>query len=238
MPYRAQRVDEVLRSSHIRQQNRPQTNLIAFAEDVEEVSWSFKPALDWHERVRGLIHAAGLSLEFDPFDDSDNCIEEKITNCLGHFECLNERCPSAGNLWSSGYTPIVIRLYPDREYNVKVYFQHCLKCNEIARPRLEESFAEIVAYRLKTWHGFPVEALPYSDKKDKPHLSHLCEGCKNRCCPYTMQANHNRTGRRSGGGGASGGPQAASTRSSLMASSGRILGNQQANPDSSWFYMN
>jgi hypothetical protein len=52
--------------------------------------------------------------------------------------------------------------------------------NESAK--LDGSYAERVVYRLKKWSGIDVEQPFFSDEHNGPHLTALCEGCRNGRC--------------------------------------------------------
>jgi hypothetical protein len=78
----------------------------------------------------------------------------------GSFECRNRRCRTSG--WSSKLIAITLRMYPGEKYNARVYYQRCRACNELSEPKLDDSYAKRVAYRLKKWCGVQMEAPQYS----------------------------------------------------------------------------
>jgi hypothetical protein len=132
-----------------------------------------------HDAVSDSLEENGLFFEFHEDDDSD-CEKEYDTNITGRFTCHNRTCSKNG--WSSMVVPITIRMYPGEEYNARVYHQRCKACNELSKPRLNETYAERVAYRLKKWCGVRMKPPPYSDKITAPHENELCEGCKHGHC--------------------------------------------------------
>jgi hypothetical protein len=140
--------------------------------------WSMYPAL--HEDVSVLLAEDGLVFDFHENDDDNNYIEEYDTNVMGRFTCRNRACRSRG--WSSKVIPITIRMYPGARYNARVYHQHCRNCNSLSKPRLTDSYAERVAYRLKKWSGIEMEPPQYNRESKGPHEEGLCEGCKNGHC--------------------------------------------------------
>jgi len=48
---------------------------------------------------------------------------------MGRFKCLNEVCPKAG--WASKMIAITIRMYPEQQYNARVYHQTLQKVVEV-----------------------------------------------------------------------------------------------------------
>ena len=113
-------------------------------------------------------------------DDDDGCIQDYDTNIMGRFACHNQACSSRG--WASKRVAITIRMYPGEQYNARVYYQHCKACDMVSKPRLDDSYAERVAYRLKKWRGVKMEVPEYSGRSKSPHKSELCEGCKHGHC--------------------------------------------------------
>jgi hypothetical protein len=140
--------------------------------------WSMYPAL--HEDVSVLLAEEDLVFDFHGNDDDDNCVQEYDTNVMGRFICRNRTCRSGG--WSSMVIPITIRMYSGARYNARVYHQHCRNCNSLSKPRLSDSYAERVAYRLKKWSGIEMEPPQYSGGSKGPHEEDLCEGCQNGHC--------------------------------------------------------
>jgi len=139
--------------------------------------WSMYPGL--HEDVLVLLAEAGLHFDFHEADD-ERCIKAYDTNIMGLFTCRNDRCRT--NAWTSKRIAIHIRMYRGRKYNARVYNQRCRECNQIGKPRLTDSYAERVAYRLKKWSGLEVETPKFAGKSKAPHRSELCEGCKAGHC--------------------------------------------------------
>ncbi|KAK4090521.1 hypothetical protein Purlil1_5193 [Purpureocillium lilacinum] len=151
-----------------------------------EQSWALYPSL--HQDVRRLLLQDMLFFHFHHADDEQHLVEDYDTNIMGRFICHNASCKSKG--WSSKRVAITIRMYSDRTYNARVYFQRCRACKKLSKPELDISYAERIAYRIKKWYG--VRQLlppPYSGGNDpkEPHKIELCEGCKaGRCiekCP-------------------------------------------------------
>lgn len=141
--------------------------------------WSLYPKL--YGSVSQLLQEENLSFDFRTTDDDENSVKAYDTNVMGRFPCHNPGCTSNG--WSSRKIPITIRMYPGDQYNVRVYHQHCFKCDSLSKPVLDSSYAERTAYRLKKWSGVQVEAPPFRIKPEgRPHLRHLCEGCKAGHC--------------------------------------------------------
>ena len=140
-------------------------------------SWSMYSS--YHDAVSDLLEENDLFFDFHEDDDSD-CEEEYDTNIMGRFECHNRACPTRG--WSSKLIAITVRKYPGAEYNARVYHQRCKACNKLSKPKLDDSYAERVANRLKTWCGVQMEKKQYSGQSRAPHKSDLCEGCKHGHC--------------------------------------------------------
>ena len=146
---------------------------------------SRKPPKPWsmyssyHDAVSDLLEEHDLFFDFHRDDDSD-CEEEYDTNIMGRFTCHNRGCPVRG--WSSKRIAITIRMYAGAEYNARVYHQRCESCNKLSKPKLDDSYAQRVVYRLKKWSGVQVERPQYSGKSKAPHKSDLCEGCKHGHC--------------------------------------------------------
>ncbi|PYI25776.1 hypothetical protein BP00DRAFT_430929 [Aspergillus indologenus CBS 114.80] len=138
------------------------------------------PAL--HERVQQHLADAGLAyLTFHGQDTDAGKLRDYDTTIMGRFVCHNRSCEAAG--WSSKAVAIRIRMYPDGQYNARVYHQRCRGCNALSRPFLAaSSYAERVAYRLKKWHGVQVTPPAYGGAAKAPHDEELCEGCKAGHC--------------------------------------------------------
>ena len=141
-------------------------------------SWSMYQTL--HDEVSRLLEEEDLHFDFYNNDDTKGWINEYDTNIMGRFICRNQGCKTTG--WSSKRVAITIRMYPGVRYNARVYNQRCLGCNTLGEPRLDNSYAERVAYRLKKWCGIKMDRPSHSGRSKGPHLSALCEGCKNGHC--------------------------------------------------------
>jgi hypothetical protein len=141
-------------------------------------SWSMYPAL--HDDISHLLEDDDLFFDFHENDDDESCIEEYDTNIMGRFVCHNQACSCGG--WSSKMIAITIRMYPGARYNARIYHQRCRECKSLSKPRLNDSYAERVAYRLKKWSGIEVDRPFYSGQSKGPHQSDLCEGCKHNHC--------------------------------------------------------
>ncbi len=141
-------------------------------------SWFMYQTL--HDDVSRLLEEDDLNFDFNEHDDTRNCTKEYDTNIMGRFICRNHACNSNG--WSSKKIAITIRMYRGAQYNARVYNQRCQKCNRLGEPRLDGSYAERVAYRLKKWCGIEMDPPSYSGQSKGPHQSTLCEGCKNGHC--------------------------------------------------------
>ena len=133
-----------------------------------------------HDEVSRLLEEDDLHFDFHGNDVSETCIKEYDTTIMGRFICRNPACGSNG--WSSRKIAITIRMYPGVQYNARVYNQRCQECNRLSKPRLDDSYAERVAYRLKKWCGIEMDWPTYSGQSRGPHQSDLCEGCKNGYC--------------------------------------------------------
>ena len=138
-------------------------------------SWSMYPEL--HCDVHRLLRDDHLDFTFFSMDHDDDLTEEYDPNIMGRFACQNDQCPNRG--WSSKMVAITIRSYDGQRYNARVYHQRCKKCSVLSKPRLNDSYAERVAYRLKKWSGIQMDLPTYSLRgSERPHQSELCEGCK------------------------------------------------------------
>ena len=140
--------------------------------------WSLHPSR--HRDVLRLLQESGLSFDFYDIDDPFESTREYDTKVMGRFTCWNTRCISKG--WSSKMVPVTIRLYHDSRYNVRVYNQRCQECGRTSRPRLDDSCAERVVYRLKKWSGLEVEPPFFSSEHKGPHLTVFCESCRTGRC--------------------------------------------------------
>lgn len=140
--------------------------------------WSMYSVL--HEDVSHLLEEDDLHFDFNENDDTTGCIKKYDTNIMGRFACRNQACDSSG--WSSKRIAITIRMYPGARYNARVYNQRCQACNSLSKPRLDDSYAERVVYRIKKWCGIEMDMPHYSGHSERPHQSDLCEGCKDGHC--------------------------------------------------------
>lgn len=137
-------------------------------------SFDIRPSL--HSDVLRLLQQYGLSFDFCPDDDDASSVEERDTFVMGRFTCTGRTC--RGRVWASGKIPTTIRQYPDSSYNARVYFQRCKACNSVSRPRLDESYAERVSWRLAKWAGLDPPTPPHSGSTTRPHEREFCEGCR------------------------------------------------------------
>ncbi|KZF22291.1 hypothetical protein L228DRAFT_247952 [Xylona heveae TC161] len=147
--------------------------------------WSMYPAL--HESVTHLLEEEDLYFDFHNVDDDTKIPDEEFdSKIMGRFICRNPKCGSSG--WSSKCIAITIRMYRGGKYNARVYHQRCRSCNSLSRPRLDESYAERVAYWLKRWSGIQMKRVEHYEKSKAPHNRDLCEGCKAGHCMAQDQA--------------------------------------------------
>jgi Zinc-binding domain len=145
-------------------------------------SWSMYPEL--HDSVGRLLEENDLSFTFFAIDEDEGSIEEYDTNIMGRFKCLNKACSQPG--WGSKMIAITIRMYPEQQYNARVYHQRCKGCGRLSQPFPGDSYAERIAYRLKKWSGIEMDRPSYTDHASKrPHESALCEGCKHGHCKFS-----------------------------------------------------
>ncbi|PKY05035.1 hypothetical protein P168DRAFT_310493 [Aspergillus campestris IBT 28561] len=138
-----------------------------------------------HEAVSQRLLDANLTLTFHTTDSPAGSTHEYDTHTMGRFVCPNRLCGARG--WTSKKVAVTIRMYPGGEYNARVYHQRCRACHRLARPVLDASYAERVAYRLKRWCGVGELVGPglgswtggrAGRRSDVPHESWLCEGCR------------------------------------------------------------
>ncbi|KAF1999570.1 hypothetical protein P154DRAFT_523126 [Amniculicola lignicola CBS 123094] len=139
--------------------------------------WSMYPSLDTD--VSDLLSEDNLFFSFYEKDDDNSCIDDYDTNIMGQFACTNPACTA---VWTSKQIAITIRRYSNKRYNARVYYQSCKRCRTASEPQLDYSYAERVAYRLKKWSGVQVEPPFFSGQSNGPHMSDLCEGCKEGHC--------------------------------------------------------
>ena len=141
--------------------------------------WSMRPQLD--AEVQGLLLETGVKCEFHPQVTYDGTVNTYDTNVMGSFSCRNPKCGVVG--WKSKRIAISIREFRNNKYNARVYHQGCRQCGWISKPKLDASYAERIAYRIKFWHGISQARPVYVDKKTRrPHKAELCEGCKAGHC--------------------------------------------------------
>lgn len=133
-----------------------------------------------HQDVQKLLKSDHLIFTFQNNGNIKNCSNEYDTHIMGDFKCTNRKCTAKG--WSSKKIAITIRQFPENQYNATVFHQRCSRCKWLSKPKLDTSYAERVAYRLKKWSGVPVEPPFFSGESKGPHHQHLCEGCKAGHC--------------------------------------------------------
>ncbi|PQK18051.1 hypothetical protein BB8028_0010g00400 [Beauveria bassiana] len=133
-----------------------------------------------HDDVQTRLESNGLKFNFRKNGDKKNHTNSYDSHIMGRFTCANKNCIADG--WTSKKIAVTIRQFPGNEYNAEVYHQRCLKCNWLSKPKLDDSYADRVAYRLKKWSGMHVEPRPFSGVSKGPHYRHLCEGCKAGHC--------------------------------------------------------
>jgi hypothetical protein len=138
-----------------------------------------------HPSVVALLEEDELEFEFHHIEDVNSRIKEIVTNIMGEFECTNARCSKLR--WPSRTIAVSIRLFPGKRYNATVYNQRCVRCKTLGAARLDESYAERVAYWLKKWSGVYVEPPPRRSSNQGPHQEELCEGCKVGQCPWVRR---------------------------------------------------
>ncbi|KAF6813037.1 hypothetical protein CPLU01_14758 [Colletotrichum plurivorum] len=110
---------------------------------------------------------------------------QRETHIMGEFTCDNSSCSKKG--WVSGHVAIVIRGYPDNGYNTTVYNQRCITCKRLGDLNIDKGcYVERVAYWLKTWARVKMVRQVYEKKRTPPHLSELCEGCKQGRCTQSL----------------------------------------------------
>ncbi|PHH79662.1 hypothetical protein CDD80_4147 [Ophiocordyceps camponoti-rufipedis] len=122
--------------------------------------------LEHHGEVAIEIEDHDLSFEFNNSDDED-CIKEHDTYVMGRFVCKNPAC--SHGVWTSKKIFTTIRLYKGKQYNARVYFQKCRRCKRTSKPKLDSSYAERVAYRLKLWSHVPMKKPKKDNIKGPPH---------------------------------------------------------------------
>jgi len=150
------------------------------AHDTTHVVQEFGLWPSLHQDVLRLLQPHGLSFEFFGSDDPHGVIREYDTSIMSTFTCINTACTP--RRWISGQVAITIRRYPGMRYNARVYSQRCESCNSLGAQELDSSYAERVARRLTMWSGIALEEAPHSWASRGPHLSDLCEGCRQGRC--------------------------------------------------------
>ncbi|KAF5009918.1 hypothetical protein FDECE_3903 [Fusarium decemcellulare] len=146
-------------------------------------SWSLFPTL--HDQVSAKLAEDDLTFTFNETDDDETWVKAYDTRIMGRFRCDNSGCPTDG--WASKMVAIMIRMYTDDQYNVRVFHQRCKDCNSLSRPSLNErTYVERVAYRLKKWKGLRQKRPPWNPRITDPHKGELCEGCQNGICARMM----------------------------------------------------
>jgi hypothetical protein len=140
--------------------------------------WSMRPSL--HKEVSRLLPNNNLSFKFCSLDDPSKSTRTYDTNIMGQSTCWNPACSSPG--WSSKQIALTIQMYVDSQYNARIYHQRCRDCGWVSRPKVDGSYADRVAYRIKKWCGVEMESQHYSRRSKGPHQSGLCEDCKNGHC--------------------------------------------------------
>lgn len=136
--------------------------------------YSMRP--DLNSEVIGTIDGKMKSIKFNNEDSDSECRELEV-NLVGTFVC-----PNCRRSWKSGIVFTVVRLYFNNTYNAKVYGQRCKRCENASLPKLDETYAQRVSYKLETMYGIPHPKVEYRSKPMKPHDKHRCQGCKiNRC---------------------------------------------------------
>ncbi len=146
--------------------------------------WSIYPNL--HDNVSCLLEENDLFFDFHEDDNSETCTKTYDTFIMGRFMCYNRACDSNG--WSSKKIAITVRMYRGAQYNARVYNQRCQRCKRLGKPRLDDSYAERVAYRLKKWCGIEMDRPDHSGQSKGPHRSGLCEGCRDGHCTQLWSA--------------------------------------------------
>lgn len=142
-------------------------------------SYSTQPHL--HKSVADLAEEyTNLTFTFRQGDTDRRATDVWNTNVMGKFTCSNENCRKSG--WSSKKIAIRIRMYPDRQYNARVYHQRCKKCERLGELDLDDSYAERVVYWLMKWNDVEMEKPSHGGQSKGPHNKKLCEGCKAGHC--------------------------------------------------------
>ena len=133
-----------------------------------------------HDDVSRLLKKDDLHFDFHENDLTKICIKKYDITIMSRFICRNPACDS--NEWSSKKIVITIRMYFEAQYNARVYNQRCQKCNKLNKPRLNDSYAKKVTYRLKKWCEIEMNWPTYLSQSKDFHQSDLCEECKHGHC--------------------------------------------------------
>ncbi|KAI1331832.1 zinc-binding domain-containing protein [Xylariaceae sp. FL0255] len=141
-------------------------------------TWSMYPSLD--PAVASILLESDLIFPFRAADDNKDMIAHHDTHVKGRFNCKSTICGRA--FWSSKMVGITIRIYPNNEYNVRVWRQRCNGCKQLCKPTLDDTYANRVAAYLMEWSGSISKAPPPREKSRGPHNSRLYEGCKHGHC--------------------------------------------------------
>ncbi|KAH8170023.1 zinc-binding domain-containing protein [Sarocladium implicatum] len=156
---------------------------------LEPKKWSMRPQL--HAEVMSLLLEDDVQYAFHTQDTYNGTVNAYDTNVMGYFPCYNPQCPVKG--WPSKHIAISIREFPKQRYNARVYHQKCEECRHVSKPKLNASYAERVAYRIKFWQGIEQEKPPYNGNNTRrPHKKDLCEGCKAGRCIESQRLRHLR----------------------------------------------
>ena len=137
-----------------------------------------------HEDVVSAVSGKIASPRFHKDDSYSGACNRYATHVMADFECNNYAC--SDSVWVSKMVAILIRGYPQNEYNAVVFSQRCKSCNDLGTLKLDrDSYITRIAYRLKKWAGVEVERPYFGSKKGLPHKSEFCEGCKRGICQET-----------------------------------------------------
>jgi len=107
-----------------------------------------------HDDVARLLLPHKLFFSLQNVDEDGMCIEEYDTNIMGQFACNNPNCRSGG-WWSKKLqlqSACMTEKSTTRECTTKA-----AEDDQLGQSTLDESYADRVAYRLKTWSGLPME---------------------------------------------------------------------------------
>ena len=118
--------------------------------------------------------------QFHNKDDGKSCVNEYDTNIMSRFVCRNSSC--SAQVWTSKQIVITIRKYSNNRYNARIYHQFCKNCKTSSKSKLNHSYAERVAYRIKKWCEVQMNAFFFSSQSENSHRSDLCKRCKQDHC--------------------------------------------------------